>query len=182
MRRFAFAVIGLLVVGTAFAQVTSDPGRPADAEPHFNFAHADITLDLDLPNQVSFELPALQFAIAMNHLVPNNTVTINIRVRNTSDRRIKISDPNFAGGAPLLGFSLVGADLELPAGAAGYFQYVLTTGDVDGFNTLIQALNATPSVSGVYNYDGNILTLNTALVAEGMFAAGGNTSAFFNLP
>lgn len=174
MRKFVLLVVAALLSASALAQVNSHDGK-ADGTPHFNFAHRDITIKADYPDQVRFSLPQAVFNINMNQLVPNASVNINIRVRNLSDRAIQVSDIN--SYVPLGGFSLSWNPLTVAAGGEGWFTYTITTGDVDQLQLWLSALATNPLPSHVtFNSSTNVMTVQTALQAEGVFPAEGSDS------
>ena len=167
MRKILAVSAALLIGATAFAQVNSHDGL-LDGDAHFNHAWRGITLEADLPNQVSFQLPAVSFAIDLEGLQPNYRTSLRIAVRNTSDRPILVEDANFTK-VNQLGFFLMFDPVEIEPNSIGYVRYYFEIGDVDDYQALFDHLATRPSVPGVYNYNGDKLFIYTALTAEGQF-------------
>lgn len=167
MRKFLLFVAALMLAATAFAQVNSVAGK-ANGDPHFNYAHRQITLKADYPDQVKFQLPQAVFNIAMNQLVPNASVDINIRVKNLSDRSIVINDTGVY--PPIGGFSVSFSPVTVGPGGEAWYTYTITTGDEDALQGWLTGLAGGGLPSNVsFNPSNNVMTVVTTLEAHGLF-------------
>ncbi|MBX3142479.1 MAG: hypothetical protein KF813_01895 [Trueperaceae bacterium] len=168
MRKFILVSLLLSVFAVAAAQVNSTSGLPGGAA-HYNHAHAELAFNAELPGDVSFQLPQLAFNIDLREVGPGVEVVVNILVKNTSGRPIKVEDTVL--GADDYGLKPVGV-LELGAGQEGYFQYMISTpADRNAFDAIVQAIkNGDANIEGLrkYNPDTGVLTFWTMLVATGV--------------
>lgn len=168
MRKIIFVSLLIALLGLAFANVPSVAGK-RDGTAHYNYAHLDIALKMDFPDQVSFELPQVAFNLDFSKVGPGTLVNVNILITNTSDRAITVEDTVLSTISR--GFVPQGP-VDIAAGGQAYFTYTLTTpADQDIFDAFVQAImNGAADEDGVsyFNPDNGIFTIWTSLQAKGI--------------
>ena len=178
---FTLMALMLLVGGMAMAQHPSTPGLmnrdsagTETPDPHYNHAYSWVAINADMPGQVAFDLPAAAINIDLGSIVPNNTFTLRMEVRNESDREISVVDEGFTPDPDVqqCGFTVTANEpLSIPVNATRFFTYTVNVPGAAQLATCIEALE-----NGAHDFDGwtgykddtNELVVQTRLEATGV--------------
>lgn len=171
MRKILFVSLLLSALAIAAAQVNSTSGLP-NGDAHYNHAYAELAFNLEMPGDVSFQLPQVQFDVDLSEVGPGVDVVVWVAIKNTSNRAITVEDTVLSTDD----FGLIpGAAINIAEDSTGWFEYKISTpADAALFHAIVQAIrNGDANIEGVrkYNPDTGIFTFWTTLVATGQFSS-----------